>query len=969
MSSLRFYSWLRRGLAQAIDQQADARGQPASATATVDVGLKLAGIANPVKQSLQLRGPGDIVGLDSAQIVRTEPKPHTRDFASNYFPFVELVSADLPWLFTPARPDQKTGRLQPWIVLVVVDKQAEVKLTGGTADRASVLQIESGAGHMLPDLAEAYAWTHVQETVLADEPDASIETKFENSPAAFVARILCSVRLKPHTEFFACLVPAFEAGRRAGLGLDVADAGFEDAWNRNTDRIELPVYYSWSFATGEGDFEGLARKLRPHPVDRSVGLYDLDITRPGGGLDVEDLAIDNWNQRRALISFQGVLTSPSAKKRPWFAAHKKAFQSKLKSVLTGDAASASAASGPYKALEQDPIVSPPVYGSWQSRRRHIKKISNLPLWMQQLNQDPAQRSVAGIATRVVRRHQEELMADAWQQARNARAAQQALRNSRLALTVNSRVHSRLVQLSDAAWLQLTSAAHKRLKLSEASGSTMAHSIKMSAYVPTGIITSEFRRMAQIQQTRLNHTQGDQAAATAGLAKQITTHCIRGTPGVARLAQFAPSANIGFAKSYEFNNVSSSSRAKTTKTAKVKISGSRDAKFNQYARATPVRATALPNDHFKQPQVEKDLELASLAADLRRRTDPTQVVTDHLFKRVRGLAEPKDQMVAIPKKATVTPAFPEPAYKKLQAMAPEFFLPGIGRIPPDSVSLLAVNASFVESYLIGLNHEMSREFAWREYPARLSGTWFKRFWDYVSEPDQEDIEAIGGWKSRSALGRHAYGFKPADGNDDRIVVLIKGELLRRYPQTIIYAVKADWLRQQNSATIRRGPFKPLAGSGPGTGGWVREAADMTVETNIRLPLFRGEIGSDAHFLGFDLSLDEVYGSTVLGEKNAGWFFVFEEHVSAPRFGLDQAGSFSPNRAPSRIQQLSWGHFAADDDQLSALTHATILVPWAGTPVDGHKWGNTSAEIARMTYQHPIRLLFHADALVSKPKTEA
>ena len=35
--------------------------------------------------------------------------PGTLDFETNYFPFVELASPDLPWMFTPAAPKAQIG--------------------------------------------------------------------------------------------------------------------------------------------------------------------------------------------------------------------------------------------------------------------------------------------------------------------------------------------------------------------------------------------------------------------------------------------------------------------------------------------------------------------------------------------------------------------------------------------------------------------------------------------------------------------------------------------------------------------------------------------------------------------------------------------------------------------------------------------------------------------------------------------
>src|ERR1044071_10009022 len=113
-AKLKFHSWMQRGLSRGITTEANQFGNPAAGPAGIDVGLKINGIQNVIRQTINLRGPGDVVGLNSAQIVRVEPKPNTRDFEPNYFPFVEFISWELPWLFTNAKAIPG-GRLRPWL--------------------------------------------------------------------------------------------------------------------------------------------------------------------------------------------------------------------------------------------------------------------------------------------------------------------------------------------------------------------------------------------------------------------------------------------------------------------------------------------------------------------------------------------------------------------------------------------------------------------------------------------------------------------------------------------------------------------------------------------------------------------------------------------------------------------------------------------------------------------------------------
>ena len=53
-------------------------------------------------------------------------------------------------------------------------------------------------------------------------------------------------------------------------------------------------------------------------------------------------------------------------------------------------------------------------------------------------------------------------------------------------------------------------------------------------------------------------------------------------------------------------------------------------------------------------------------------------------------------------------------------------PGAPQAP--APALLETNQQFIEAYMVGLNHEMSRELLWRGYPTSRTGTYFRQFWD-------------------------------------------------------------------------------------------------------------------------------------------------------------------------------------------------------------------------------------------------
>ena len=250
-----FLPWVRSGLAATLTHRDTlGAGVPGRARLGVEVRVSRSGsgAALPVSRELSLLGPGDVVGLDPNQVIRTDPRRGATDAEPNYLAQVEFDRPDLPWLFTPAAP-AASDRLRPWLVLAVVAQGRGVNLlAAGAGAPLPVLELltESDPGRQLPDLGDSWAWAHGQVLAL---PGESADGVLAGVPSRNASRLLCPRRLDPTTRYLACVVPAFEAGRRAGLGLEPEgdeDAALRPAWTTVTGAISLPVYYSWEFTTG-----------------------------------------------------------------------------------------------------------------------------------------------------------------------------------------------------------------------------------------------------------------------------------------------------------------------------------------------------------------------------------------------------------------------------------------------------------------------------------------------------------------------------------------------------------------------------------------------------------------------------------------------------------------------------------------------------------------------------------------------
>ena len=153
---------------------------------------------------------------------------------------------------------------------------------------------------------------------------------------------------------------------------------------------------------------------------------------------------------------------------------------------------------------------------------------------------------------------------------------------------------------------------------------------------------------------------------------------------------------------------------------------------------------------------------------------------------KPITAPASDVIAPPAmdRVMIGPKIRAATYAHLAAYDGERFLPGIGEVPADALMLLVTNPRFVEAFLIGLNHEMNRELLWRTYPTDQRGTVFQRFWAWADGGN--DINEIHTFARTAALGKIARQL--ASGS--QIVMLVRGQLLRRYPGTVVLAWKGE-----------------------------------------------------------------------------------------------------------------------------------------------------------------------------------
>ena len=818
---------------------------------------------------------------------------------------------------------------------------------------------------MLPDLDQSGAWAHVHVSVhgiigTKKERNDTLSEKLDSDPHCFTSRLISPRRLDDLTNYTVFLVPAFERGRLAGLGLPAVEMvdgekkeidALEKAWPHGTDKlVQLPVYYMWSFRTGpHGDFEYLVTLLKPYEIglDAGIGFKKMDVSHPGLGLPVASQ--DPMDMDGALISTEGA--------KPWAA--KFDFIQELVKILDY----------PDDYLKGDTpqsVVAPPIYGSIHAGRNRLPapktdKPEEPPeedrKWLWRINVDPVRRAAASLGAKVVQANQQQLMASAWKQVDAIRRANREIRFGQLSMEVSASSYSRniLSQDLDSA-LFITAPLHNRVKASvPTSASAMpATSCPLTITAGCRIRTSPIVRGTLEPQWRKRACPlgalGRRQDRAEQDAKQVFLERMAG--GI--LASSCPpepvSSNVSFS-SIDQNIIRSPLKrimpekegegAGKTKTAPSPIDAVLAA-FKPELEAVHLGEFQDEELDGLRESIVADLEpRRNIAGSIRKRItlppEPELQPEDPDRPRVRlkSAPDPMDETNLQP--IMQAPEFPQPIYEALRDLSQDWLLPGVEKLPENSISLLMANQIFIEAFMVGLNHEMARELLWKGYPTDQKGTCFRQFWNSVgvisdteiSLEDQKDIKLITQWNN-SDLGKNTSRKLT---NGDSLVLLIRGELLKRYPNTIVYAAEAD-----------------------------KDGEAWKIGSKEKHPIFSGTLKPDISFFGFDLTREEAV-------KGNGWFFVLQEQPSEPRFGLDVTSEGSEGKKLQSWDEFSWGHLADSADALKNLVYIDINASWPDIDLEeedkklGLIWTDGgSPDIARITFQPPARIAVHATRML-------
>jgi hypothetical protein len=873
-----FLPWLRRGLAGALTNTDPlSGGLPRGAPISTWVSIE----GSKAPQTLRLQGPDAVTGIAAAQVLREEPKRDGTGVEPYYFPFVELAAPDLPWMFTPARQDDVKGRLRPWLVLVAVREQDGVALVPGTGGDLPVLNIAEPASE-LPDLADSWAWAHVESRAGVDGVAAAVTA----GTGEVIARLMCPRYVTPNAAWLACVVSAFTVGPD---GTELLPA-WTDA--RLATPIELPVYHSWRFTTGAaGTFESLCERLKADGDGAEMGLYPMDVGDPG---------IVRPAGRRVLLDMEGPLKTLEAEARDWDATHQDDFQDDITGLLNAGARP--------EATAEDPIVTPPLYGSGPAG------VTAVPAdgWVRTLNAHPVRRAAAGLGARAVRAAQEALVAAAWDQAGDLRATVTALNRARLGAEIGRSLTRRAERLPEGHLLQFTAPLQAFLR----SGGQSVRARIDASDVPGGLVSATYLRHTR-PGTMLARDWAARSGATAQLAADHTQISVAAT------AAGADKTALEFAKAEAPAGAWLEDVTLSDSGATPAIAADR-ARVNAYTRVLarhgrrpPGKAPVRPSRARTVPVISGG-DVSDIADTVREVLDPLASVRANVLVRVPALAT-LTGAGELPTTVPVGPVFTDPLYRDLLELGSSWVLPGVSALRRNRVRLVETDVNYVGAFLIGANHQLGSELLWRGYPVDLRATFFHRFWDYI-DPATTDIDDLSEWLPHQTIRENMGGTAAT-----MTVVVIRGDVVRRFPTLHCY-------------------LQEIGEDG--------EPADVPGHE----PDFVGSLDRDTMFVGFAELLPDAV--------RAGYFVVVEEQPGAPRFGLDKAKPAHFTGKPVNWNALSWGHLVHSQTELDELTHAHSVNDRMAAVGELNKttWGYNAAHMARACWQRPFRMYIPADELV-------
>jgi hypothetical protein len=561
---------------------------------------------------------------------------------------------------------------------------------------------------------------------------AHVQRRRDAPVGSGLSRVLSPAPLEPNHAYAAALVVPWIDGRKGWTG---------------AAPVTVPCLYSWTFRTGEeGSFDTLALALTSADDD-PVGTVQVTVTVGG-----ED----------HLIEVPGALTTLGFTWEPIDRPH----PARDLDVLT-DLAD----------LQDRQYVQPPAYGeTWLGHATVLADIEGARAqpdaqwpWTAQANADLRMRAIAGVGLQAGIDLQEQIVSAADRQWGAGRWVADLVGALALGLAAADGQWRRRLPEDQPSRLGLLGPAAHRLPIEDHVGATslagaLGHPEPGAAAYPVGLLGPQVARVV-----------GRDGIREAGGVAELQRQAVEGLPTVERPSdEIALGAEIDETDAGHLDGLGHRAERDTggTVTADAVDDRLREALEREEIQIPAVQDPGPAPVRRPRPEQATDLLVGCLTSGSARR-------------RVLGRLEGHDDEEPLAPLRDC-PDIDLPAWPYLRDVVPHWLLPGAESLEPGEVVAMRTCPEFVEAFLLGLNHRALGELAWRQHPVKVGCTPLRRFWD--SAPDEgepteagEDIRPVKDWPAGSRLGSHA----PDGVRAERLVVVVRSSLFRRYPRTLLF----------------------------------------------------------------------------------------------------------------------------------------------------------------------------------------
>ncbi len=707
------------------------------------------------------------------------------------------------------------------------------------------------------------------------------------TPEKVVCRLLSPRKLKPQTKYHAFLVPGFKIGAEAAMGFP---GGTDDrtllTWETPAEGAGkiVPYYYDWEFGTDtQGDFEYLVRKLKPTDLE-NMGTRVIDCSTPGYGMEEEGLK----------LQMEAALKSLDTELQPWGMdstdasdVQSKKKQEDLASLLNKREEKVKKENGD---IETRLRVTPPVYGEWYAGvDGETVKVDpqNRNHWLEELNLDFRHRAAAGLGVQFVKENQENLMKAAWEQLSKIKKVNQELNLGRFGREVSTCMYQRLNKMNPGNVIKIALPVQNKIVYQSAktvgaflNSSTITNNLtrtKVKKYFFKIRSTERTQDFIPVETSQLVST-GFRINGMKGLRDTIRTPRVA-SPGI-RVA-----ANSTIWPEGLVDTILIALDPKTTIESRIKnrISRFRDIEATKVVENTQTQQEDplhpikwfpefhRPMYHFlralSQEYILPGLEnvpqnTVGLLQTNRRFIEAFMVGLNHeMASELRWREFPTDLRGSYFRSFWDTSIYSVDANEKVQFRTTETGLKLLEQVRSGYGDTFSTFPAIEALYIKADPTETEKEIA-DAYENAIEQ------WLLTREEDK-DIDKLAHWKENDRLGDHPVAGKWNNQEEDQnqIVLLIRGELLQKFPNTLIYLV------------LKKTDGKP----------------DLAQDAPRTFPVFEGALPPDIVFIGLPIKKAEA----------AGYFVIFEERMTEIKFGLDE--TLEGTTPGTEENDFSWEHF--------------------------------------------------------------